>query len=140
MTHEDFISAVKKFLKSSQVAFSKTGPDNINSEFSSKDIEVGKIYMVWPKNYGWGKSMVWFLTPYERIVGDKFKLYWCSGLVGQLQNEVIRLMHNNQKDIWWDEQRWVDFTWAGDDWVEISSINNNNRIFINWDKEPWSGK
>ena len=47
MTYEDFISEVKKYLNSSQVAFSKTGPNNINSDFSANDIEVGKIYMVW---------------------------------------------------------------------------------------------
>ena len=134
MTYEDFISAVKKYLKSSQVALSETSPNNINSDFSVNDIEVGKIYMVWTEKYGWGKQMVWFVTPHERIVGDKVKLYWCAGYVKDLKRGGINFMVDNQVDIWWDEQRWHDFTWAKGDWVEISSIKND---FINWNQLPW---
>ena len=148
MTYEDFISEVKKYLNSSQVAFSKTGPNNINSDFSANDIEVGKIYMTWPnqvdmmyivgyrnstKETGWGKGMVWFVAPYERIEGEKVKLYYCSGFNRDLKKEVIKLQQNTIADIWWDEQNWKDFAWAGNDWVEILTPQK----FINWNEFPW---
>jgi hypothetical protein len=137
MTYEDFLSEVKKYLNNSQVAFSKTGPNDFNSDFSATDIEFGKIYMVWKV---WSKSIIWFLTPYKKGVGDKLKLYWCSVYSNSIPNELdkgIRLMQKHHRDMWWDERKWGDFTWAGDDWVEISSIKNN---FINWNELPWGGK
>ena len=143
MTYEDFISAVKKYLKSSQVAFSETSPNNINSDFSVNDIEVGKIYMVLRTEYAGGEDdrQVWFLCPYESItinsIEEGFKFYWCSGQPQGLKKGVIHL-DKRENDLLrnkgYSNEKWEDWSWAKGDWVEISSIKND---FINWNELPW---
>ncbi len=141
MTYEDFISVVKKYLKSSQVAFSETSPNNINSDFSVNDIEVGKIYMVLRTEYaGWEDDrQVWFLCPYESItinsIEEGFKFYWCSGQPQGLKKGVIHQdKRANDSNKGYSNEKWEDWSWAKGDWMEISSIKND---FINWNELPW---
>ena len=150
MTFEDFISEVKKYVNSSEVVFSKTGPNNINSDFSVNDIEVGKIYMVWRTKYASLEDesrQVWFLCPYESITinsidgsssdsEEGFKFYWCSGQPQGLKNGVIPDM-DGRNDMKYSNENWEDWSWAKGDWVEISSIKND---FINWNELPWGVK
>lgn len=141
MTYEDFISEVKKYLNSSQVAFSKTGPNNINSNFSANDIEVGKIYMVWRTKYASLEDesrQVWFVCPYESILigwEEGFKFYWCEGEPRGFKKGVIYSV-NSRNDIWKRNRKWQNWAWAGGDWVEILTPQK----FINWNEFPWSDK
>ena len=141
MTYEDFISQVEEAMPLDspfRILYRNSKPmaneevKTANDDFQFKDIEVGKIYVLWK-----GED-TWFLTPSSFLDENAYSLYWCY--YNNAYGQVTPVGQSGGAQALRVVMRVLGWLWIGSRWKVLNDTPPFKDAFINWDKLPWGGK